>query len=126
MKPNLWVGCTILALAVLIGVVVVSAFRMAIYKTTGTQPNMGPEMFLVFAPVVAVPIAAAGLLLHVVARRWFSFHSAWQWAAAGFTYSLVSLVLIDAWLVLPAAMAICLLVIRLRRRTPQGMDDANA
>jgi len=126
MKTNSLVGCSILAVAVLIGVIAVSALRLVIYKTTGAQPDMGAEMFLFFAPVVAMPIIAVVLLVHIAARSWFNFHSAWQWAAAGLGYSLVSLALIRAWLAIPAAVAICLLVLWLRRLRPQRTDDASA
>ena len=70
------------------------------YEIAGAQPNMGPEMFLVFSPIVAAPVAALAAAAHLIFARFFAFRSGWQWASAGTMYSMVLLGLISPWLLL--------------------------
>ena len=93
-----WTGPVLLVIATFLGSAAFSAIRMFIYKAEGLQPNMAPEMFIVFSPVLALPIALIGVLIHIVFARRFGFSRPWQWFAAGVAYSTLVLGLINPWL----------------------------
>lgn len=97
---KIWIGCIYLVVAVFVGAAGFSALRTWYYIYNGFQPNMAPQMFIIFSPVLAMPIAILALLIHSIFSRFFKFDAYWQWTLAGLSYSVVLLGLITPWLLL--------------------------
>jgi hypothetical protein len=95
-----WIGCVILATSVFVGSALFSALRVVLYKLAGTETNMAPEMFVIFSPVLALPVAVVAVLIHAVFAKTFAFSSGWSWLLAGLAYSSLLLGLISPWLLL--------------------------
>jgi hypothetical protein len=89
-----------MAAGAVIGSALWSALRTLVYIIEGRQPNMGPELFILFSPVLAVPIVIAAGIIHVAMTRYFAYQRWWQWALAGVMYSSILLGLISPWLLL--------------------------
>ncbi len=89
-----------IALGAIVGSAVWSALRTWTYILEGRQPNMGPELFVLFSPVLAIPIALAAGIGHVLAHKYFAYRHWWQWVVAGLMYSTVLLGLVSPWLLL--------------------------
>ena len=92
-KSSMW-----LIAGVFIGAILFSAMRTSIYYLKGAQPNMAAEMFIVFAPILSLPIVIITVVIHVLLRRKIRFNSP-QWLFAGMCYSSVFLLLISPWLI---------------------------
>ena len=100
-----WTGCVLLVIATFVGAAAFSAVRMFLYKAEGLQPNMAPEMFVIFSPVLALPIALVAVLIHAIFAGRFAFSKPWQWLGAGIAYSALLLGLISPWLlIIPLAL----------------------
>jgi len=100
---SLWRGALALVIGAMIGSVAFSALRTWWYNHLGLRPNMAPEMFILLAPILAIPIATFALLVHLVGRRWFAYESIWSWFGAGISYATVLLALISPWFLLVTA-----------------------
>jgi tellurite resistance protein TehA-like permease len=83
---------------VFIGAVLFSSMRVWFYIYQGIQPNMAPQMFILFSPIMGVLISVPAILLQVVFRKIINFNSYWKWFLAGLSYSSVLLGLITPWL----------------------------
>ena len=94
------IGVIWLAAGAVAGSAVWSALRTLMYVVEGRQPNMGPELFILFSPVLALPIAIGAGILHLIMHRYFAYRHWWQWMLAGAMYSSVLLGLISPWLLL--------------------------
>jgi hypothetical protein len=95
-----WAGCICLVVAVFMGAAVFSGLRTWYYIHSGLTPNMAPQMFIIFSPVLAAPISFLALLIHIIFRRFFQLDAYWKWFLAGISYSSVLLGLITPWLFL--------------------------
>jgi hypothetical protein len=93
------------------GTVFWSVLRLMQYKILALQPNMAPEMFVLFAPVLAVPIALISLAVHIFIRKSFSYPTYALWFVAGVCYSSIFLLLISPWL-LPVVAFIYFFILR--------------
>jgi len=71
---------------------------VGVHKLTVPLPRMGPEVFLLFAPILAAPIALVALAIHFVARGRFAIRSDGELVLAGLPYSAMLLGLISPWL----------------------------
>jgi hypothetical protein len=100
-----------LIVGVFVGAISCAIVRVAQYKLNGLQPNMAPEMFILFAPVLALPIALVALIAHFAMRASFTYRRDSHWFLAGVAYASVLLLLVTPWL-LPLAILACFLVIR--------------
>jgi hypothetical protein len=108
-------GCALLAIATFVGAAMFSVLDVLKYKALGLQPNMAPEMFVVFSPIIALPIVIIAVLIHSIFARQFGFTKAWHWMAAGLAYSSVLLGFINPWLLL-IPLAVNPITIHLARR----------
>ena len=93
-----WTGCVLLVVATFLGAALFSAIRTALYHAEGLHSNMAPEMFIVFSPVLALPIAVVAVLIHSVFANRFRYSNAWQWFFSGIAYSSLLIGLINPWL----------------------------
>jgi hypothetical protein len=111
------IGILWIAVGAVTGSAVWSALRTLTYILEGRQPNMGPELFILFSPVLALPIVITAGILHFIMHRYFAYRHWWQWALAGVMYSSVLLGLISPWLLL-VPVAINPIVLRAFLRRP--------
>jgi hypothetical protein len=93
-------GCSYLSIGAISGALLWSVLRVIQYKVEDLRPNMAPEIFVIIAPVLAIPLAVVACLLHAYFSRWFAYSRGWHWFAAGIAYSTVFLGLVDPWLLL--------------------------
>ena len=91
-------GVLWIAIGVIAGSALWSALRTLQYVIEGRQPDMGPGLFILFSPILALPIVIVAGALHLIMRRYFAYLYWWQWALAGAMYSSVLLGLISPWL----------------------------
>lgn len=117
-----WIGCILLAVSTFVGAAMFSALRVVLYKALGEQPNMAPEMFIVFSPVLAAPIAIVVVLIHALFLKKFEFERAWQWVGSGVAYSTLLLGLISPWLLI-VPLALNPITILLVQRATRGRSD---
>lgn len=110
-----WKGLVILVASVFFGVLLWSTIRMLMYKIAGLQPNMGPELFVLFAPLVAAPIALVALVIHLLLLKFFSYRTALPWFLSGVSYSSFVLGEIHEWLLLIPILTTPLLIVGLRK-----------
>jgi uncharacterized membrane protein len=95
----------ILTLGVFIGAVIFSVVRVFQYKWLGLQPGMAPEMFVIFSPVLALPVAMIAVVVHYFFRNSFKYQNPTRWFFAGVIYSSILLLLVSPWLLLIVAIA---------------------
>lgn len=95
-----WLGYIWLVVAIFLGSAAFSGLRTLNYIYKGLQPNMAPQMFILFSPVLAAPVALVTLLIHIVFYRYFKFDSFWKWFLPGISYSSLLLGLISPWLLI--------------------------
>lgn len=81
------------------GAILWTALRVAVHRLTIPYPHMGPEVFFLFAPVLATPIAVLGVVFHLATSRRWCLRGYHDFALAGLSYSAVLLVLISPWLI---------------------------
>ena len=87
---------------------VLSIIRMLYYFAIDRQPEMSPMMFIVFAPIVALPFMLIAALAELVARRLLPRlkRPSWLWSLLiGASYTSPLFGLIDARL-----LVLCLLI----------------
>ena len=99
-RMKTWEGCALMVVAIFVGSALFSGLDTIVYKVKGLQPNMAPEMFIIFSPVLALPIALGAVLLHAIFAKFFGFSRWSQWCWAGIAYASVLLGLISPWLLL--------------------------
>jgi hypothetical protein len=104
-----------LVLGVFIGTLCCAVLRVLQYKIRGWEPNMAPEMFILFAPVLACPVAVVALIAHFTFRSTFVYATSSQWLVAGLCYSSVFLLLITPWLFLVVILLNVFTLKKLRR-----------
>lgn len=97
---NKWLGGGCLVAAVFVGSAIFSGVRTYLYIYKGLQPNMAPQMFVIFSPILAAPIAVIALAAHIAFANYFRFDTYWKWLLSGISYSSILLVLISPWLLL--------------------------
>lgn len=112
-------GILWLALGTFLGSALCSALRTLTYHSEGRQPNMAPELFIVFSPILALPIVLLAGIVHVLAHRYFGYRHGWQWALAGAMYSSIMLGLISPWLLL-VPLVVNPIVLRAMRGRPNA------
>lgn len=95
-----------LAIGVFVGAAASSGLRTMIYVLGDRQPDMGPQLFILFSPILGAPIAGIALALHLAARKWFAYDRYWKWFAAGCGWGAILLVLVTPWLGLTAALLV--------------------
>jgi hypothetical protein len=117
-----WIGCILLAVSTFVGAALFSALRVVLYKTLSEQPNMAPEMFIVFSPVLAAPIVFVVVIVHALFAKKFEFKGTWQWIGSGLAYSTLLLGLISPWLLI-VPLAINPITILLVRRATRGKPN---
>ena len=100
MKVKNTIGFAVLVISVFASTMASALARTIWYKYSGYQPNMAPEMFVIFSPVIAAPLALAAGIIHGVFRSYFSYTTATQWFIAGVSYGALTLALISPWLLL--------------------------
>lgn len=90
---------------------------------------MAPEMFIIFAPIIAAPVALAAALIHVVFRKFFSYKKIIEWVGAGFWYGSLFVGLISPVLLLIPALFNPFVFAMLRRKrahkAPQKLPGSN-
>ncbi len=84
------------------GAIAFSAVSAWYYMYSGLyrEMEMGPQMFVVFSPILATPIVIIALLIHIPLSRYFNFDRYWKWFLAGISYSSVFLAIISLWLLM--------------------------
>jgi hypothetical protein len=90
---------------VFVGAIGCSILRVMQYKLNDWQPNVAPEMFVVLAPVLALPIALIALAAHFAIRATYAYRQDSHWVLAGIAYSTIYLLLITPWLLPMVALA---------------------
>lgn len=118
-------GCLVLIITVFVSTTIFSALRTVSYNLAGIQPNMAPEMFIIFAPIVAAPVALAAALIHVVFRKFFAYKKMIEWAGAGFWYGSLFVGLISPILLLIPALLNPFVFAMLRRKKAQKLTGLN-
>ena len=118
-----WIGCILLAVSIFVGSAMFSALRMVLYKALGEQPNMAPEMFIVFSPVLAAPIVIIAVLVHALFAKKFEFEGAWKWIGSGVAYSTLLLGLISPWLLIVPLTVNPITILLVRRATREKSSE---
>jgi hypothetical protein len=100
---------------VFVGAIGCPILRVIQYKLNDWQPNMAPEMFVIFAPVLALPIALFAPAAHFAMRATYGYQRDSYWFLAGIAYSTVFLLLITPWLLPIVALAYFLVIRKIGR-----------
>ena len=90
----------LLFVGVQMGAIVFSAIRTLYYFLMGVQSNMGPQLFIIFAPILSIPFTIIAFIIHITLSKYFSFNRYTEWFCAGVSYALPLLGLISGWLLL--------------------------
>lgn len=93
-----WRGIVAMIAGIFVGAAGFSAIRTIYYIAQGAQPNIAPQMFIVFSPILAFPITVAAVVLHAIFNKFLTFDRYWKWFLAGISYSSIVLGLISPWL----------------------------
>jgi hypothetical protein len=101
-KMKTWRGAFVLVIGLILGAIAFSAVSASYYMYSGLyrEMEMGPQMFVVFSPILAMPIVIIALLIHIPLSRYFNFDRYWKWFLAGVSYSSVFLGIISVWLLI--------------------------
>lgn len=86
-------------MAIFLGAAFFSACRTLYYIVLGLEPNIAPQMFIVFSPILALPIAVAAAIVHGIIGI-LTYDRGLKWFFAGISYSSILLGLITPWLLL--------------------------
>jgi hypothetical protein len=97
-----WRGVLVLIIGVYLGALAFTALSSWYYMYSGLylEMEMGPQMFVVFSPILATPIVIIVLLIHIPMSRYFNYDRYWKWFLAGISYSSVFLAIISLWLLM--------------------------
>jgi hypothetical protein len=115
-----WKGYLLLALGVVGGTILVGVIRLIAYKAANVQPNMAPEIYFVFAPVLAMPILVGSIIVHVLFSKYFDYKTGSAWFFSGLSYASFLLYLISDLLLIVPILTNPALVLFLRRKFGQG------
>jgi len=99
-----WRGALVLIIGVFLGALAFSALSASYYMYSGLylEMEMGPQMFVVFSPILAMPIVIIALLIHILLSSYFNFDRYWKWFLSGISYASVFLSIISLWfLIIP-------------------------
>lgn len=92
-----WVSLLLIWVGILIGAVMCAAVRIMQYNFLGTHPNMAPEMFMVFAPILALPLLIVSIIVHALFHRKTKSAISFNWLLVGGCYSVIFLLLVSFW-----------------------------
>jgi hypothetical protein len=87
-------------MGIFLGAILFSGIRTWYYIYKGFQPNIAPQMFIIFSPVLGALISVIALGIHGILGHYLNFNGYWKWFLAGISYSSVLLCLISPWLLL--------------------------
>ena len=82
---------------IFVGAIAFSFLRVLQYKYAGSQPDMAPEMFVLFSPILSIPIVLLAVIIHFLLRSRFTYKNIFSWFLAGIAYSSIFLLLIAFW-----------------------------
>ena len=93
-------GFILMILGIFIGAAFFSSLRTSYYIYYGIKPNMAPQIFIVFSPVLAIIISIFVSIVHIILKNYLVFDKYWKWFLSGVSYSSVLLGLISPWLLI--------------------------